>query len=434
MYYDDDESKIEDDVKKKYISGPIILLILVLISIVGFFVWLVCTAVSNIQDRWDSRYVSSESEIVSFVNSYYCDAVLLDSVFVKDPEPQRICTFKDEEHGFTFTAVSKRGPLNQLTLIPPYMPRTDSDYEVVFYSWIEEKLKPVLDNEGIELFQYSSADDEDNVRRFSFRQRALITTYDREYRDKKFIMDTINSYGLPIYFNDYDIEVYCYEDFSGPAFDGGALTVFDDEEEVDSGPAFDGGALTVFDDEEEVDKKELDERIIDIFGLCAMYLPKDADIKGGRPLSSKEYEDIKNFLFYLRCNEGSSGQRLDPETLEENSSYVYFSYENWSYMLKEVYGEEHPEDIKAMLEEGFNGEQSVYYNPDEDRVYSEAGKITLFELFTRVKNVENEEDKFIITYDVYSIHSYNDGPMDTVEITIEERTDNIYGYKLISIK
>ena len=87
-----------------------------------------------------------------------------------------------------------------------------------------------------------------------------------------------------------------------------------------------------------------------------------------------------------------------------------------------------------MLEEGFNGEQSVYYNPDEDRVYSEAGKITLFELFTRVKNVENEEDKFIITYDVYSIHSYTDGPVDTVEITIEERTDNIYGYKLISIK
>ncbi len=174
----------------------------------------------------------------------------------------------------------------------------------------------------------------------------------------------------------------------------------------------------------------LDDLTLERFGICAMYMPKNANIKGGLSLSSNEYSEIEDFLFYLRCSKGESGQRLDPNTQEQTGFYVCYAYEDWAYMLKEVYNEKHPENVKSMLDEKFDGEYNVYYNPEDDKIYAEAGNVEIWQYYTQVYNVVKDNNKYQITYNVYD--SKTNELKDTVYVIIQE-ADNDYGYKLYYI-
>ena len=79
-----------------------------------------------------------------------------------------------------------------------YLITIDDDYEEQYFLWLEEKLKPLLEQDGIELFNYTDIRyNEISTRSFSVRQRLLNTTPEKESSDYKLIMDAIKSYGLP---------------------------------------------------------------------------------------------------------------------------------------------------------------------------------------------------------------------------------------------
>ena len=432
--------------------GIIFGIIAVLIAAFIFgFVILINSLTKKINDRLDNRYVMTKSEMEAYIDSNYCNATVLDSEFTYEPEPKRIITFKDDDHGFTFTATSKRGPQNQLTVIPLYSKSIETDYELRYYEWIEEQIKPLLEAEGIELYQYNSLSDKDkDYRRFSVREMSLTTSYSEETSDRDFISETLESYKLPKFLQYYEIQVTYIEDIryelskdTNTGNDGAYASAGDDlgnssnENEEDDSLNGSGENLFVNGQPTISDKPVftcgLDDVVINNFGLCAMYMPKDADIEGGRPLSSRSFDEIRDFLFYLRANRGTSGERFDPDTGFRTSFYVSTTYENWSYMLKELYGEDHPEEVKAMLDDGYNGEYSVYYNAEDDSVYAEAGAIELFDLFAKVKEVRKEDNVYTITYDVYSVFS-TEAPIDTVKVIVKDCEDNLYGYKLVGIE
>lgn len=425
---------------KKILIIAVIVLVLT-IPFVIYFIMSINSAVKNFGDRLDQRYLVSESELISLVGRECDNATLLESVFTKDPGPKRICTFRDEDHDIVFTAVSTPR-VNELTLIPFLMPDWKCDYDELYYDWIEERIDSELKNEGIELVQgFPKNLNEVKVRSFSVRDYYLITTHEDESTDKEFIMDSLNSYILPAFLKNKDMKVGFIGEFVNPADyyeTNNSDNSYDSYKELDYSeetlnktPSAAGTAIIL---DADVDKKGLSDYIIEVFGICAMYLPKDSDIENGRPLSSKNYEDIKDFLLHIRCSKGTSGSRVNPDTKETESIYITYSYTDWYYILNEVYGEEYPEYVKSMLEDGFNGEYSVYYNPLDDNIYEEhSSDINPFELFTAVNKVEKSDDLYTITYDIYSINSYEDGPLDTVTVIIQETEDNTYGYKLVEI-
>ena len=449
----DNQSTPKSNTKLKKI-GIVFGIIAVLIAAFIFgFVILINSLNAKMNDWLDNRYVMSKSEMEAYIDSNYCNATVLYSEFTDEPEPKRIMTFEDNDHGFTFTATSKRGPQNQLTIIPFYSKSIETDYKLRYYEWIEEQIKPLLEAEGIELYQYDSWKDLSKTnRRFSVRDMRLTTTVSQEEADKDFIRNTLDSFKVPKFMEHYSIEVKYIEDIQDSVFgssSNSSMDVNDSEDDLidasDGDTTADGfedddasGETVFVNGQPTISQKPvftfgLDDIAINNFGLCAMYMPKDADIAGGRPLSSRSYNEIEDFLFYLRANRGTSGERFNPDTGIQESFYVSTTYENWSYMLKELYGEEHPEEVKAMLDDGFNGEYSVYYNAEDDSVYAEAGAIELYDLFTNVKEVHKEDDIYSITYDVYSAFS-TDEPIDTVKVSVQECEDNLYGYKLVGIE
>ena len=193
------------------VKGLVILCFFAVLVIV-IFVLMMISAVNQFEKDFESRFVYSEGEMESCLYNRYGKVTLLDSYYSNDPEPQRICNFKDEKHGFTFNEKKKKGDKNQLTAVPLYLKTIEDDYEEKYFSWLEEKLKPLLEQEGIELFNYTDIRyNEISTRSFSVRQRLLITTPEKESSDYKIIMDAIKSYVLPPLYEDYDIEVkYIY--------------------------------------------------------------------------------------------------------------------------------------------------------------------------------------------------------------------------------
>ncbi len=83
-----------------------------------------------------------------------------------------------------------------------------------------------------------------------------------------------------------------------------------------------------------------------------------------------------------------------------------------------------------MLDEKFDGEYNVYYNPEDDKIYAEAGNVEIWQYYTQVYNVVKDNNKYQITYNVYD--SKTNELKDTVYVIIQE-ADNDYGYKLYYI-
>lgn len=178
---------------------------------------------------------------------------------------------------------------------------------------------------------------------------------------------------------------------------------------------------------ESVEKVELPDEIIKLFENCSMYMDSEYNMDDGNILASKEYTDILDFLFYLQCDDVEEIQNFD----SEHETMIHrISYDNWSYLLKEVYGENNPEIVAQKLSDYSEGEISVYYNQEDGYIYQEAGMVSLYEFYTELKGVTQKENGYAITYDVYSVFSGYDM---TVEVTII-KADNKYGYKLADVE
>ncbi len=174
------------------------------------------------------------------------------------------------------------------------------------------------------------------------------------------------------------------------------------------------------------DKQDLSDSTLDLFEICALYLDPDYDLSKGDILSSKGYDEIKDFLFYLRCDDVETVQEFD---YDHNTMIHRISYVNLDYFLSKVCGEKNTECVVDKLKNTGDGEIRVYYNENDGYMYQEAGMVTLGEEYTQVKNVSKTNDEYVITYMVISDFS---GYQGTIDVTIV-KDENRYGYRLKDI-
>ena len=178
----------------------------------------------------------------------------------------------------------------------------------------------------------------------------------------------------------------------------------------------------------EVDTKGLSEETLNMFAPCAIYFTDGADTANEDLLSSRDYRDICNFLFDFINYNGSELVHdfdFDPNIPTRKNR---MKYEDWEYLLREVLKENNPEAVRNKLPDKFEGEVAVYYNSDDNCIYTERGTLG-WEESASVREVKREGDAYIITYDLYwggySLWGVS-------EVTIAE-ADNKYGCSLVSV-
>ncbi|MBO6089497.1 MAG: hypothetical protein J6P37_04200 [Lachnospiraceae bacterium] len=184
-----------------------------------------------------------------------------------------------------------------------------------------------------------------------------------------------------------------------------------------------------------VDHLDLSDDTFELFGECAMYLWKDADVSKGDVFSSKSYSDIREFLFYLYHNRAEtihSYEDSDPNS--ELYLLLKVNRNDFISLLKEVFDEQNPEKVIDLLPNEIVGDgENIYYSLEDDCIYLEVGALGWNQLFYEVSNVEKNHDEYVITYDVFSVFTNYEGPFETVNVTIKE-ADNSFGYKFVSMK
>ena len=185
---------------------------------------------------------------------------------------------------------------------------------------------------------------------------------------------------------------------------------------------------------DEVDTKGLSRETLDLFAPCAIYLEDGINTENGDILSSKEWDDIREFLFYF-INTGNQNVEFvhDYEGEETLTKQWRIAYEEWEYLLQEVLKEKDPQKVRDKMLTEFSGEMDVYYSPEDDYIYKEVGTIGWGYEEAKVREVKTEGDTYIITYDLYSDFSEVYAPYSTVVVTIAE-SDNKYGYSLVSVE
>lgn len=185
---------------------------------------------------------------------------------------------------------------------------------------------------------------------------------------------------------------------------------------------------------DEVDIKGLSEETLSLFAPCAIYLEDGINTESGDILSSKDWDDIREFLFYF-INTGNQNVEFvhDYEGEETLTKQWRIAYEEWEYLLQEVLKEKNPQKVRDKMLTEFSGEMDVYYSPEDDYIYKEVGTIGWGYEEAKVREVKTEGDTYIITYDLYSDFSEVYAPYSTVVVTIAE-SDNKYGYSLVSVE
>ena len=181
-------------------------------------------------------------------------------------------------------------------------------------------------------------------------------------------------------------------------------------------------------------KHGLSYKTLCMFGYCAKDL-LPGNTSSGDYLSSMKYPCVRQMLYHLSYLFSESemyeqevdygpeyGTELIPTTLRR------MPYDEWEYLVEEVFMEEDAENLLQNLDESFFGEIAVYYNPDDDCIYFQQGAIG-DSVEWKVTDVYNEGSRYVVTYDVLLFSEW----LWTAEVTIEE-SDNIYGYKLISVE
>ncbi len=185
---------------------------------------------------------------------------------------------------------------------------------------------------------------------------------------------------------------------------------------------------------DDVDTKGLSKETLNLFAPCASYLKSGSNTADGDLLSSKEWDDIRDFIFYFLSSENLNVEFVHDYDGEDILTKQWrIKYEEWDYLLREVLNEKNPENVRNMMNTEFGGEMDVYYNPADDYVYKEVGTIGWGYEYAWVSEVEKDGNVYIITYDLYNGFDYFEAPYGRVKVTIAE-ADNKYGYTLISVE
>ena len=176
-----------------------------------------------------------------------------------------------------------------------------------------------------------------------------------------------------------------------------------------------------------VDKQGLDIDTIGFFVEAAIYLNKPFNNETGDALASRA-GNITDFLFMTNF-EGKE-EVVDFEETTELCTQYRISYDDWAYAIKEVFGEENPENLRDAIGTEYNGEFDVFYNPDDDYIYMCAGALGWGYESAKPRHVWKDGDTYVIMYDIFVELGC---PFEQVFVTIQE-ADNTYGYRLISIE
>ena len=188
----------------------------------------------------------------------------------------------------------------------------------------------------------------------------------------------------------------------------------------------------VFIDNLDMLKSGLPYKIINMFGICAEEL-LPGDTSSGDYLSSMDFYYVREMLYKV------GGIFYGTDRYEEEVSYGdgeiehlqtelrRMPYDDWVYLVEEVFMEEDAANLLANLDKSFSGEVAVYYNEDDDCIYLEQGLIGDI-IEWEVSDISKEGNRYVITY-----HVIGGEWLWTAEVTIEE-ADNTYGYSLISIE
>ena len=172
-------------------------------------------------------------------------------------------------------------------------------------------------------------------------------------------------------------------------------------------------------------------KVIEIFGNSAALL-QDGDTSSGDYLSSMDFDYVRDFMFYFDkdLTELVHGVRTEEGY---TTCLMKIPFDEWAYMIEEVYREDDISRLLEKLDTSYVEGSAVYYDQTDACIYLESSRVTLGDKLYIMKNVSQNGDRYVITYDVYTAWQLTPEVYDrTVRVTIE-KADNRYGYSLVSI-
>ena len=171
------------------------------------------TAQNNNSVKDESEYVYSDEESLKYVNNLYGEAELINSVYVTEPEPKRICTFRDVKHGFEYTLTSHKG-FSDL-FYPHAVTALDSDYNAKLTVDLEENIKPILENEGIILFYDDDPEKfvKNKITAYSYRKDTIVTPYSLLEDNERIIKAAVCNYDYNLWEHSHNVRFF-QEDLS----------------------------------------------------------------------------------------------------------------------------------------------------------------------------------------------------------------------------
>ena len=178
-----------------------------------------------------------------------------------------------------------------------------------------------------------------------------------------------------------------------------------------------------------LDKKGLSFKTLKLFEDAAIYLPA-GEAGYGDYFSSRDFSEIREFLL---CVDDNNVQLVHGRDDDHDTVLYRISYEALYDILVKIYKEQNIEKVIEKMDESYQEEMAVYYDPQYGYIYRETDSLKYFDFYTNVVNVDKNGSEYTITYEVYSGAVNADNLLSTVDVTIEE-ADNRFGYSLVRIE
>lgn len=175
------------------------------------------------------------------------------------------------------------------------------------------------------------------------------------------------------------------------------------------------------------EKQGLSDEVLALFKASAVFFP-ESDFSNGDVLYSTDINNLNNFFYEMKCDGRELVHEYD-STKNITTTLYKMPYEEWNYMLKEVYNEQDTNRVSARLDTKFNGEMNAYYVASDNCIYLEHGPLGISFDYAKVKNVEKTQDGFKISYCIYS--GFSEGTLIEVVDSYIVNDDNKFGYRLI---
>ena len=190
---------------------------------------------------------------------------------------------------------------------------------------------------------------------------------------------------------------------------------------------FEDGEL-FFDDG--LDRMGVPYKVLKMFGKLAGH-PQSGYTASGNYLSSMEPDCLLPLMIGI---DWDMTEMVHAATWGEYETVLEkIPYDNWAYIVREVYMEEDPEILLEKLDEYSGDEAAIYYSSEDDFVYMDY-KYTMFDrTFAEVSDVYRDGDWYIITYTVYAQYYNPNSETWSVRIIIE-KADNEFGYRLVGVE